>query len=77
MGLRAGDEGVRIVSVDRDSLAAQAGLKSGDQLLAVNGTAIRTIDDVDRGLERDLNKGSVLIEIGRGRFSYSLTLPLD
>ncbi len=77
MGLRAGEDGVRIVTVDRDSLAAQAGLKSGDQLLALNGTAIRTIDDVDRALERDLNKGSVLIEIGRGRFSYSLTLPLD
>jgi hypothetical protein len=35
------------------------------------------IDDVDRALERNLNKGSVLVEIGRGRFSYSLTLPLD
>ena len=77
MGLRGGDDGVRIVTVDRDSLAAQAGLRSGDQLLALNGVAVRTIDDVDRVLERDLNKGSVLVEIGRGRFSYSLTLPLD
>ncbi len=77
IGLRAGAEGVRIVTLDRDSLAAQAGLKSGDQLLALNGIAIRTLDDVDHALERNLNKGSVLIEIGRGRFSYSLTLPLD
>jgi hypothetical protein len=35
------------------------------------------MDAVDRVLQRDLNKPSVLIEIGRGRFSYSLTLPLD
>ncbi len=77
MGLRGGDDGVRIVAIDRDSLAAQAGLKSGDQLLALNGTAIRRTADVDRALERDINKSSVLVEIGRGRFSYSLTLPLD
>jgi len=77
MGLRGGDDGVRIVAIDRDSLAAQAGLKAGDQLLALNGAAVRKTEDVDRALERDLNKGSVLVEIGRGRFSYSLTLPLD
>ena len=77
IGLRGGEDGVRIVAIDRDSLAAQAGLKAGDQLLALNGTAIRRTADVDRALERDLNKGSVLVEIGRGRFSYSLTLPLD
>ena len=69
--------GLRITVVDRDGLAAQAGLKTGDSLLAVNGTAVRSIEDVDHVLQRDLNKPSVLIEIGRGRFSYSLTLPLD
>ena len=77
MAVRAGDSGVRITVVDRDGLAAQAGLKTGDILLAVNGTAVRDVEDVDRILQRDLNKPSVLIEIGRGRFSYTLTLPLD
>jgi serine protease Do len=77
MAVRAGESGLRITVVDRDGLASQAGLKTGDVLLAVNGTAVRTIEDVDHVLQRDLNKPSVLIEIGRGRFSYSLTLPLD
>ena len=77
MAIRAGESGLRITVVDRDGLAAQAGLKTGDSLLAVNGTAVRSIEDVDHVLQRDLNKPSVLIEIGRGRFSYSLTLPLD
>ncbi len=68
-------QGLRITVVDREGLAAQAGLKTGDILLAVNGTAVRTIEDVDHVLQRDLNKPSVVIEIGRGRFSYTLTLP--
>jgi hypothetical protein len=35
------------------------------------------VDDVDHVLQRDFNKGSLLMEVGRGRFSYSLTFPLD
>jgi serine protease Do len=77
MSVRESEQGLRITVVDRDGLAAQAGLKTGDVLLSVNGTSVRTMDDVDHVLQRDLNKSSVLIEIGRGRFSYSLTLPLD
>ena len=77
MAVRQGEAGLRISIVDRDGLAAQAGLKSGDALLALNGSPVRTPEDVDHILQRDLNKSSVLVEIGRGRFSYSLTLPLD
>ncbi len=77
IGLRRSSDGYRIVSVDRDSLAAQAGLRSGDYLLAVNGTAVRGPEDVDRILQRDFNRTSLLMEVGRGRFSYSLTFPLD
>ncbi len=75
--LHRAPEGYRIASVDRDSLAAQAGLRSGDVLLSLNGTAVRGPDDVDRVLQRDFNKNSLLMEVARGRFSYSLTFPLD
>jgi len=77
IALRRSQDGYRIVSVDRDSLAAQAGLKPGDQLLTLNGTAVRGPEDVDHVLQRDFNKTSLLMEVGRGRFSYSLTFPLD
>ncbi|MGE5412789.1 MAG: PDZ domain-containing protein, partial [Syntrophomonadaceae bacterium] len=77
LGLRRSSDGYRIVSVDRDSLAAQAGLRPGDYLLGVNGTAVRGPEDVDRILQRDFNRTSLLMEVGRGRFSYSLTFPLD
>jgi serine protease Do len=77
ISVRPSNEGLRITVVDRDSLAAQAGLKNGDVLLSVNGTPARNVDDVDHVLQRDFNKGSLLMEVGRGRFSYSLTFPLD
>jgi serine protease Do len=77
MSVRGGSDGLRISITDRDGLAAQAGLKTGDALLGLNGTAVKKMDDVDHVLQRDWNKNSVLIEIGRGRFTYSLTLPLE
>jgi serine protease Do len=77
MSVRASEDGLRISITDRDGLAAQAGLKSGDSLLVLNGTRVKSTDDVDRVLQGDLSKPNVLIEIGRGRFSYSVTLPLD
>jgi serine protease Do len=75
--LRKSQDGYRIASVERDSLAGQAGLKAGDALLSVNGSPVHGPDDVDHILQRDFNKNSLLMEVGRGRFSYSLTFPLD
>jgi serine protease Do len=77
MGLRSGGDELRITIIDRNGVAAQAGLKTGDLLLSLNGSQVRTAEDVDRIFQRDMNKNSVLIEIGRGRFSYSLTLTLE
>jgi serine protease Do len=77
MGLRSGGDELRVTIIDRNGVAAQAGLKTGDLLISLNGVQVRTAEDVDRVFQRDLNKNSVLIEIGRGRFSYSLTLPLE
>jgi serine protease Do len=77
MGVRASSEGLRISVVDHDSLAGQAGLKPGDSLQSLNGTAVKSTEDIDHVLQRDFNKSSLLMEVGRGRFSYSLTFPLD
>ena len=77
LSVRAGEGELRITIANREGLAAQAGLKSGDALLAINGTRVQALEDVERILQRDYNKNSVLIEIGRGRFSYTVTLPLE
>jgi S1-C subfamily serine protease len=76
-GVRATSDGLRISVTDRDSVSAQAGLKSGDILIGLNGSAVRATEDVDHILQRDFNKNTVQIEIARGRFSYSVSLPLD
>ena len=77
IAVRATSDGLRISITDRDAVSSQAGLKTGDLLLALNGSRVRTTEDVDHILQRDFNKSTVAIEIGRGRFSYSVSLPLD
>lgn len=76
IALRAGSGGLRVSIVDRDGAAARAGLESGDILLALNGERVREISDVDRILQRDHHRTTVVMEVGRGRFAYTLTFPL-
>jgi serine protease Do len=69
--------GLRINVVDRNGDAAERGIESGDLLLGLNGTAVRTVADVNRIVQRDYNRTTLLMEVGRGRFAYTLTFPLD
>ena len=77
IGLREVSGGLRIAVVDRDSPAARQGLQSGDTLLALNGTRVEDLEDVNRILQRDHNRTTLLMEVGRGRYAYILTFPLD
>ena len=69
--------GLQINVVDRDGDAADRGIESGDLLLGLNGAAVRSLEDVNRILQRDFNRTTLLMEVGRGRFAYTLTFPLD
>jgi len=69
--------GLQINVVDRNGDAADRGIESGDLLLGLNGAAVRSVDDVNRILQRDFNRTTLLMEVGRGRFAYTLTFPLD
>jgi S1-C subfamily serine protease len=69
--------GLRINVVDRNGDAADRGIESGDLLLGLNGTAVRSVQDVNRIIQRDYNRTTLLMEVGRGRFAYTLTFPLD
>jgi S1-C subfamily serine protease len=69
--------GLRISVVDRDGDAADRGIESGDLLLGLNGTAVRSVADVNRIIQRDYNRTTLLMEVGRCRFAYTLTFPLD
>src|SRR5262249_19429490 len=46
ISVRSATDGLRITVLDRDGLAAQAGLKTGDVLLSIDGAAVRNTDDV-------------------------------
>ena len=69
--------GLQISVVDRNGDAADRGIESGDLLLGLNGAVVRSIEDVNRILQRDFNRTTLLMEVGRGRFAYTLTFPLD
>jgi S1-C subfamily serine protease len=69
--------GLQINVVDRNGDAADRGIESGDLLLGLNGAAARSVEDVNRILQRDFNRTTLLMEVGRGRFAYTLTFPLD
>jgi S1-C subfamily serine protease len=69
--------GLRINVVDGNADAADRGIESGDLLLGLNGSRVSTVDDVNRIIQRDYNRTTLLMEVGRGRFAYTLTFPLD
>ena len=77
ISLRAGAEGLRMTIVDPKGPAARAGLETGDILFSLNGTEVRDAEDVNKVLARDHSRTTLLMEVARGRFAYTLTFPLD
>jgi S1-C subfamily serine protease len=64
---------VRIIEVGDDSPAARAGLRDGDLLLAVNGTRIASIDDMQRVMVLS-GAREVAIELLRGEARRSVNV---
>ncbi len=77
MTVRPGRGGLRISIVDARGPAARAGLESGDLLLALNGTEVRDVEDVNKILARDHSRTTLVMVVGRGRWQYTLTFPLN
>ncbi len=76
MTVRSGATGLRITIVDPRGAAAKAGLENGDVLIGLNGTEVRDPEDVNKIFGRDHNRSTLVMEVARGRFSYTLTFPL-
>ena len=66
--------GVLIRSVDTDSLAAKAGLKAGDVIVAVDGKSAGTPQEVGKLLRSTSPDRPVAIELMRNRAKKTLTL---
>jgi len=79
LGLEVADspEGVTVRRVETRSTAAQTGLRPGDLILAVHGRRVETVSQLDEAIASDPDAASIFLVVGRGRFAYNLTFPLD
>jgi S1-C subfamily serine protease len=75
--VREARRGLRITIVDSQGAAARAGLESGDLLLAMNGTEVNQVEDVNKILQRDHSRTTLWMVVGRGAWQYTLTFPLN
>jgi serine protease Do len=69
-------DGLVVASVTRGSEAARAGLRAGDRLLGANGQRLADAEQLGREVLRSLDRGSLLLVVGRGRYAYNLNFPL-
>ena len=72
----SGREGLQIVRVDRRSVADEAGLEPGDRVLGANGQRVTSAAELGNEVLRALDRGTLLLVVGRGRYAYNLNLPL-
>jgi len=74
----AGDDGVVITDIDPDSQAAEKGLKAGDVILEVAGTAVNRPKDVAANVRKAKDKGrkAVLLRVRSGDQDRFIAIPL-
>ena len=75
--VRPGRRGLQITIVDQKGAAARAGLETGDAMLALNGTEVKNVEDVNKILQRDHSRTTLWMVAGRGSWQYTLTFPLS
>jgi S1-C subfamily serine protease len=68
------ERAVMASSVEPDSAAARAGLRSGDIIIALDGTAISGADDLVRALTGDKIGRTVALDVVRGTERLTLSL---
>ncbi len=78
LGLAVSTAGGALVvdRVDGRSQAARAGLEPGDRVLAANGQRLVDLEQLGHEVLRSLDRGSLFLVVGRGRYAYNLNLPL-
>jgi serine protease Do len=72
----APDEVARVQSVSPDSIAAKAGLKSGDDIVSLNGQTLISIADVSWVLHHAPEKGFLKAQVKRGSAEKAITVDL-
>ena len=70
----AGDKGVRVMKVQPDSRAAQAGIRKDDVIMEINRVSIADVDDFDRVTSQLDEDDAVLVLLRRGRSTLFLSI---
>src|SRR5438105_1717573 len=68
--------GVVISEVAGDSRGQRIGLAPGDAIVGVNGNPITSTDQLNAELKKSAERSSVVLDVARGRYIYSLTFPM-
>lgn len=77
-GIRVTERSGRILisAVAPGSRAARIGLEPADMIVGVNGALVRSLEDLNQKLKRSSDRSSIVLDIGRGRYIYTLTFPM-
>ncbi len=76
-GLRVSESrGVLISEVSSGSRGARIGLAPGDSIVGVNGNPVASTDQLNDELKKSAERSSVVLDVARGRYIYSLTFPM-
>ncbi len=75
LGLKS-DQGLLVVSVHPQGLAAENGLKRGDVILKANDVSVDQIDEFKEALQKAKESGVLLLHVNRQGQKFYLTIPL-
>ncbi|HXH39484.1 MAG TPA: trypsin-like peptidase domain-containing protein [Thermoanaerobaculia bacterium] len=67
---------VVIDEVARGSRSANVGLAQGDVIVGVNGAEVASVKDLNQALTQSAERSSIVLQVARGRYIYSLTFPM-
>lgn len=70
-------QGVLITSVEKDSAASHAGMKAGDVIISVDGSAIEDAGDLRRRLRRIEDDREFTVEVSRDKKPVSLKVRME
>jgi serine protease Do len=74
LALQPGDSGLEVTSVDPSGPAADAGIRVGDVLEEVNGTAVKSSSDVREALGKSKGKPALVL-VRRGEQTLYVAVP--
>jgi Do/DeqQ family serine protease len=77
-GLRVIDQSGTVVidEIARGSRSESIGLARGDVIVGVNGAEVASVKDLNQALTQSAERSSVVLQVARGRYIYSLTFPM-